>query len=57
MDCLEKSISSRHQKICLDASLPACEFYSSRGYHTVGHGRVVLESGAVLVYEKMEKDC
>lgn len=57
MDCLEKSIAAQHQKICLDASLPACAFYERRGYRTAGHGRVTLESGVVLVYEQMEKDC
>lgn len=57
MDWLEQRILAEQGRICLDASLPACEFYERRGYRTAGHERIALEGGAVLVYERMEKDC
>ena len=55
MDQLEKIISQKYSKACLDASLPACHLYEQRGYQTITHGRHLLEHDVVLVYEIMEK--
>ena len=51
MDCLEKSISENFSHAVLDASLPACHLYETRGYKTVEHGKHPVENNVVLVYE------
>ena len=56
MQCLENEIGSRHDTVCLDASLPASRLYEKRGYKTIKHDRWNVENGAVLVYEIMEKN-
>ena len=55
MNCLENEISKKYDTAVLDASLPAVCLYEHRGYKTVGHGVHVLENGAKLVSEIMEK--
>ena len=52
---LEDTIAQNHDKVCLDASLPACHLYEKRGYQTIHHDRWNVENGVVLVYEIMEK--
>lgn len=52
---LEKEISGKYSRIVLDASLPACRFYESRGYRTVRHEEAKCEGNVVLVYDVMEK--
>ena len=39
----------------MDASLPACKFYESKGYKAVRHEEVKCEKETVLVYDVMEK--
>ncbi|MGN0714966.1 MAG: GNAT family N-acetyltransferase [Anaerovoracaceae bacterium] len=55
MQCLENEISTSNEKVCLDASLPACHLYEKRGYKTIKHERWNVENGVILVYEVMEK--
>lgn|GEM_PF-69115 len=55
MQCLEDEISVSYDCAYLDASLPACIFYEKLGYKSVRHESYVLEKGAVLVYDIMEK--
>lgn len=55
MDRLEESISDNYPKAELDASLPACHLYETRGYKTIKHGKHLVENDVVLVYEVMEK--
>lgn len=55
MQCLEAEITSKYDSVELDASLPACQLYEKRGYHTIRHGRCDVENGVVLIYEVMEK--
>lgn len=55
MQCLEDEIAGEHDRVYLDASLPACHLYEKRGYTTVRHDRWDVENGAVLVYEVMQK--
>ena len=52
---LEKEIAHRHSRVFLDASLPACKFYESKGYKAVRHEEVKCEKETVLVYDVMEK--
>lgn len=52
---LENEISIRHQNILLDASLPACKFYESKGYKTIKHEELPCGNEIVLVYDIMEK--
>ncbi len=52
---LERAISKKYSSILLDASLPACRFYESKGYRTVRHEEYKCKKGAVLVYDIMEK--
>lgn len=52
---LEKEISGKYSRIVLDASLPACRFYESKGYRTVKHEEAKCEGNVVLVYDVMEK--
>ena len=52
---LEKEISGKYSRIVLDASLPACRFYESKGYRTVRHEEAKCEGNVVLVYDVMEK--
>lgn len=56
MDQLEKSISEKHSKAQLDASLPASHLYDKRGYKTIEHCKYPVENGVILVYEVMEKE-
>lgn len=55
MENLEREIAREYPSICLDASLPAAQFYESRGYKTVRHGKTEVENNAILIYEMMEK--
>lgn len=55
MDALEAEIAREHGTALTDSSLPAAPFYERRGYRTVRHETQPCESGAVLVYEVMEK--
>lgn len=55
MQCLENQIGLSHEKVNLDASLPACHLYENRGYKTVRHEKWEVENGVILVYEVMEK--
>lgn len=55
MQCLENEIGLRHEKVSLDASLPACHLYEERGYKTIKHEKWEVENGVILVYEVMEK--
>lgn len=54
---LEEEIFSKHDRVFLDASLPACCLYEALGYKTLRHDKRLVENGVVLVYEIMEKDC
>ena len=56
MQYLEERVLGRYEKVCLDASLPACQFYEKRGYVTVRHETWKCENDVVLVYGIMEKD-
>ncbi len=56
MECLEQEIALQHDKVCLDASLPASHLYEMRGYQTVEHAKWNVENDVVLVYEIMEKE-
>lgn len=56
MQCLEDEIASQHDRIYLDASLPAKHMYEQRGYHVVKREKCTTESGIVLEYDVMEKD-
>lgn len=56
MQCLEEKAAGEYAKVCLDASLPACQFYERRGYVTVRHETWNCENDVVLVYGIMEKD-
>lgn len=56
MQYLEEKVSVKYNKACLDASLPACQFYERRGYVTVRHETWECENDVVLVYGIMEKD-
>jgi len=55
MQCLENKIGLQHDKVYLDASLPAAHMYEKRGYKTLKHERFNVENDVVLVYEVMEK--
>ncbi len=55
MQYLEEKAAKRYDKVCLDASLPACQFYERRGYVTRRHEIWECENGVVLVYGIMEK--
>lgn len=55
MERLEGEVFEQYDKVCLDASLPACQFYEKRGYATVRHETWGCENGVVLVYGVMEK--
>lgn len=55
MQYLEEIVFRKYDKVCLDASLPACQFYERRGYVTVRHETWNCENAVVLVYGIMEK--
>lgn len=55
MQYLEDEIAKKHDKSCLDASLPASSMYEHRGYETIHHDKWECENGVILVYEIMEK--
>lgn len=55
MNCLEDEIALNYDTVCLDASLPASHLYECRGYITIKHEKRIVENGAILVYEIMEK--
>lgn len=57
MQCLENEIGLKHEKVYLDASLPASHLYEQRGYKTIKHEKWDVENGVILVYEVMEKSC
>lgn len=52
----EALIAENHDKVYLDASLPAAALYEKLGFCTVRHEKYVLENDVVLVYEIMEKN-
>lgn len=56
MECLEKEIAEKFDRVCLDASLPASRLYDKRGYKTIRHDNWQVENNVVLVYEIMEKE-
>ena len=56
MQCLEKEIVQKYDKVCLDASIPASYLYKKRGYITIEHCKYEVENNVVLVYEMMEKE-
>jgi putative acetyltransferase len=51
----DKAISSRVNKVKLDASLPSKKFYDTLGYKTCEKAYVKLENGKKLHYYKMNK--
>ncbi len=53
---IEAEIAETYDKAYLDASLPAAVLYEGLGFQTVKHEKYVIENGAVLVYEIMEKE-
>lgn len=55
MQYLEGKAAQRYDKACLDASLPACQFYERRGYVTRRHETWACENGVMLVWGIMEK--
>jgi GNAT superfamily N-acetyltransferase len=55
LKCLEDKISKSYDKVCLDASLPACQLYEKRGYITTEHCNFTVDNDVVLVYAIMEK--
>ena len=55
MKSMEAEIGYKHEKVYLEASLPAAELYEKLGYATVRHDRCFLENEVVLAYEIMEK--
>lgn len=55
MDFLEQKAGELVKDAIVESSLPGCIFYEKRGYRTVKHCSVRTESGAVLVYELMQK--
>lgn len=55
MDRLETEIGKQHDRVEIDASLPACKLYYNRGYQTINHGALECANGVILVYEIMEK--
>lgn len=55
MQYLEEKAAAQYHTVCLDASLPACQFYERRGYVTLRHETVDCENDVVLVYGMMEK--
>ena len=52
MQCLENEIGLCHDKVYLDASLPASHLYEKRGYKTLKHERWNVENGEVEISEK-----
>ena len=56
MQNLEDKIAINHNKIYLDASLPASHLYEMRGYQTIKHNKWEVANGAVLIYEVMERE-
>ena len=55
MNQLETEIGKQYDRAELDASLPACKLYYSRGYQTIDHGIWECANGVIQVYEIMEK--
>ncbi len=53
---LEEEIKKNYSAAQLDASLPAREMYSRRGYITVRHDQCLTDNGIVLSYEVMKKE-
>jgi GNAT superfamily N-acetyltransferase len=56
MQKLEDEIGKEYRELFLDSSLPGSRLYENRGYKTIRHEKLVVENGAVLVYEVMKKD-
>ena len=52
----ERLIAKGHEKIRLDASLPAKAMYIKQGYSVVETHSVLTENGDCLVYDVMEKN-
>ena len=55
MEQLENEIKKKYSKAQIDASLPACKIYYSRGYRTIDHGVWECTNGVIQIYEIMEK--
>lgn len=55
MNQLEGMIKERDDYVDIDASLPACRFYTHLGYQTVDHGIWEFKNGVIQVYEIMKK--
>lgn len=53
---IEAAIAHNYNKAYLDASLPAAMLYEKLGFVTVKHEKYLVENGAVLIYEIMEKE-
>lgn len=56
MQKLEERIHINYDKVILDASLPACNFYENRGYRTIKHEQQPVKHEMIFVYDVMEKE-
>lgn len=56
MEQLEQEIEKKYSIAQIDASLPACRMYYSRGYRTIDHGIWECANDVIQVYEIMEKE-
>ncbi|MEY8433994.1 GNAT family N-acetyltransferase [Lachnospiraceae bacterium 48-42] len=56
MKTIEAQIGEKHDKVYLDASLPAAALYEKLGFSTTRHERYLVENGVILAYEIMEKE-
>ncbi|BAE82859.1 GNAT family N-acetyltransferase [Desulfitobacterium hafniense] len=57
MDELEAIVFAAYPEAVLDASLPAYEMYSHRGYVPVEYHRIKTDNGHYLCYHVMKKGC
>ena len=55
LDFSEAMIFKNHEKVVLDASLPAKSIYLKRGYRETGFYSIRTEQGDFLCYDVMEK--
>ena len=55
MDQMENEIQKKDSTAQIDASLPACKMYYSRGYRTIDHGIWECANDVIQIYEIMEK--
>jgi len=54
-DFAEQKVAAAHDKIRVEASLPAKAFYLKRGYREIEYFTYLTESGDYLAYDVMEK--